>query len=140
MKPPEWPAPGTAGIELSGTRTAAARSPVEVSRAGAGSPSAVRVTTPAHDTSGLDAATSSANNQAGWAGVGWRWSGSRTSYNADGLVSRANDYGDTAVSTDNTCDTTTHARDPVTWMLGFPAARETPAARWSGSSGPVTTP
>nr|BFE78608.1 hypothetical protein GCM10020093_012090 [Planobispora longispora] len=94
----------------------------------------------AHDTSGLDAATSSANNQAGWAGVGWRWSGSRTSYNADGLVSRANDYGDTAVSTDNTCDTTTHARDPVTWMLGFPAARETPAARWSGSSGPVTTP
>nr|WP_239321264.1 RHS repeat-associated core domain-containing protein [Planomonospora parontospora] len=59
-------------------------------------------------------------------GGGWRWSEQRTAYNADGLPVRLNDYGDTSTAADNTCTTTTYARNTASgqWLTGLPSVVE----------------
>ncbi|WP_329430527.1 polymorphic toxin-type HINT domain-containing protein [Streptosporangium sp. NBC_01495] len=59
-------------------------------------------------------------------GGAWRWTESRTAYNADGLPNKVNDYGDTAIATDNTCTTSTYARNVASgaWMTSFPSSTE----------------
>ncbi|WP_433367959.1 polymorphic toxin-type HINT domain-containing protein [Streptosporangium sp. CA-115845] len=56
----------------------------------------------------------------------WRWTESRTAYNADGLPNKVNDYGDTAIATDNTCSTTTYARNVAAgqWFTNLPSTVE----------------
>ncbi|WP_344748995.1 polymorphic toxin-type HINT domain-containing protein [Streptosporangium vulgare] len=56
----------------------------------------------------------------------WRWTESRTAYNADGLPNKVNDYGDTAITTDNTCSTTTYARNVASgqWFTNLPSTVE----------------
>ncbi|WP_170317355.1 RHS repeat-associated core domain-containing protein [Acrocarpospora corrugata] len=59
-------------------------------------------------------------------GGSWRWTESRTVYNADGLPTRTNDYGDTSTATDNSCSTFTYARNTAggTWMTNYPSVIE----------------
>ncbi|GAA1738342.1 RHS repeat-associated core domain-containing protein [Nonomuraea bangladeshensis] len=54
----------------------------------------------------------------------WRWSDQRTAYNSDGQPTTVNDYGDTAVSTDNTCTSTTYARNPANGITSLPSVVE----------------
>jgi RHS repeat-associated protein len=60
----------------------------------------------------------------------WRWSDQRTAYNSDGQPTTVNDYGDTAVTTDNTCTSTTYARNPANGITSLPSTVE----RRSGDS------
>ncbi|MER6004316.1 RHS repeat-associated core domain-containing protein [Nonomuraea angiospora] len=62
-------------------------------------------------------------------GGGWRYTDLKTMYNADGLPSRINNYGQDGVSTDNTCATSTYVRntDAGQWLTSFPSVRETRA-------------
>ncbi|MFI6637134.1 polymorphic toxin-type HINT domain-containing protein [Nonomuraea fuscirosea] len=54
----------------------------------------------------------------------WRWSDQRTAYNSDGQPTTVNDYGDTAVTTDNTCTSTTYARNPANGITSLPSTVE----------------
>ncbi|MEV4179640.1 RHS repeat-associated core domain-containing protein [Nonomuraea sp. NPDC049709] len=54
----------------------------------------------------------------------WRWSDQRTAYNSDGQPTTVNDYGDTAVTTDNTCTSTTYARNPANGITSLPSTME----------------
>ncbi|MBB5773691.1 RHS repeat-associated core domain-containing protein [Nonomuraea jabiensis] len=54
----------------------------------------------------------------------WRWSDQRTAYNSDGQPTTVNDYGDTAISTDNTCTSTTYARNPANGITSLPSVVE----------------
>ncbi|MFI7418687.1 RHS repeat-associated core domain-containing protein [Nonomuraea sp. NPDC049684] len=54
----------------------------------------------------------------------WRWSDQRTAYNGDGQPATVNDYGDTAVTTDNTCTSTTYARNPANGITSLPSVVE----------------
>ncbi|NRQ32984.1 hypothetical protein HII36_14205 [Nonomuraea sp. NN258] len=56
----------------------------------------------------------------------WRYTDERTAYNADGLPIKVNDYGEDGVTTDNSCTTTTYARntDPGQWLVAFPSVVE----------------
>ncbi|MFC4060623.1 RHS repeat-associated core domain-containing protein, partial [Planomonospora corallina] len=60
-------------------------------------------------------------------GGGWRWTEQRTAYNADGLPSKVNDYGDVSTAADNTCTTTTYARNTASgqWFTSLPSTVET---------------
>ncbi|MBO3751987.1 hypothetical protein J5X84_38465 [Streptosporangiaceae bacterium NEAU-GS5] len=57
---------------------------------------------------------------------GWRYTDQATTYNNDGLPATVNDYGDTATSTDNTCTSTTYAKNTTgtAWMIDYQAAEE----------------
>ncbi|MFF4772508.1 RHS repeat domain-containing protein [Microtetraspora fusca] len=55
---------------------------------------------------------------------GWRYSETKTTYNADGLPIKVNDYGDRAVADDNTCTSTTYTRNAAKWMLNYVASEE----------------
>ncbi|NRQ38596.1 DUF5615 family PIN-like protein [Nonomuraea sp. NN258] len=57
-------------------------------------------------------------------GGGWRWSDQRTAYNADGQPTTVNDYGDTAVTSDNTCTSVTYARNPANGITSLPSVAE----------------
>ncbi len=59
-------------------------------------------------------------------GGAWRYTDEKTGYNADGLPNKVNDYGQDGVTTDNTCTTTTYARnaDAGQWLLDFPSVVE----------------
>ncbi|MEV6159126.1 RHS repeat-associated core domain-containing protein [Nonomuraea sp. NPDC052129] len=59
-------------------------------------------------------------------GGAWRYTDSKTGYNADGLPKQVNDYGQDGVTTDNTCTTTTYARnaDAGQWLLDLPSVVE----------------
>ncbi len=57
-------------------------------------------------------------------GGAWRWSDQRTAYNSDGQPTTVNDYGDTAVTTDNTCTSTTYARNPANGITSLPSVVE----------------
>ncbi|WP_346115403.1 polymorphic toxin-type HINT domain-containing protein [Nonomuraea maheshkhaliensis] len=57
-------------------------------------------------------------------GGGWRWSEQRTAYNSDGQPTTVNDYGDTAITTDNTCTATTYARNPASGITSLPSTVE----------------
>ncbi|WP_158578653.1 RHS repeat-associated core domain-containing protein [Spongiactinospora rosea] len=59
-------------------------------------------------------------------GGGWRYTDKRTAYNADGLPNKVNEYGQDGVTADNTCTSTTYARngDPGQWLLDFPSVTE----------------
>ncbi|WP_440099377.1 polymorphic toxin-type HINT domain-containing protein [Streptosporangium sp. H16] len=59
-------------------------------------------------------------------GGGWRYTDLRTTYNADGLPNRVNNYGQDGVTNDNSCLTYTYARntDPGQWLIGFPSVTE----------------
>ncbi|GAA2289906.1 RHS repeat-associated core domain-containing protein [Nonomuraea roseoviolacea subsp. roseoviolacea] len=59
-------------------------------------------------------------------GGGWRYSDEKTTYNADGLPATVNDYGQDGVATDNSCTSTTYARnaDAGQWMVAFPSVVE----------------
>ncbi|MFF3439753.1 RHS repeat domain-containing protein [Streptosporangium sp. NPDC002721] len=69
------------------------------------------------------------------AGGTWRWSDQTTVYNGDGLAIRVNDLGDTATSSDNTCTTTTYARNVASgaWMTNFPSTVDRRAGDVCGS-------
>ncbi|MFI6712786.1 hypothetical protein ACIBF7_40550, partial [Nonomuraea sp. NPDC050478] len=56
----------------------------------------------------------------------WRYTDERTAYNNDGLPIRVNDYGQEGVAADNTCTSTTYARntDAGQWMTAFPSVVE----------------
>ncbi|RVX42174.1 intein/RHS repeat-associated protein [Nonomuraea polychroma] len=54
----------------------------------------------------------------------WRWSDQRTAYNSDGQPTTVNDYGDTSISTDNTCTNTTYARNPANGITSLPSVVE----------------
>ncbi|MET7460417.1 RHS repeat-associated core domain-containing protein [Nonomuraea sp. NPDC005501] len=59
-------------------------------------------------------------------GGGWRYSDEKTTYNADGLPATVNDYGQDGVATDNSCTSTTYARnaDAGQWLVAFPSVVE----------------
>jgi RHS repeat-associated protein len=59
-------------------------------------------------------------------GGSWRYTDERTAYNADGLPIKVNDYGQDGVATDNSCTSTTYARntDPGQWLIDFPSVEE----------------
>ncbi|MFI0420468.1 RHS repeat-associated core domain-containing protein [Spongiactinospora sp. 9N601] len=59
-------------------------------------------------------------------GGGWRYTDKRTAYNADGLPNKVNEYGQDGTAADNTCTSTTYARngDPGQWLLEFPSVTE----------------
>ncbi|MFI6291209.1 RHS repeat-associated core domain-containing protein [Nonomuraea sp. NPDC050790] len=57
-------------------------------------------------------------------GGGWRWTDQRTAYNADGHPVTVNEYGDTATSADNTCTSTTYARNPANGITALPSVVE----------------
>ncbi|WP_214326040.1 polymorphic toxin-type HINT domain-containing protein [Nonomuraea sediminis] len=56
----------------------------------------------------------------------WRYTDERTAYNADGLPIKVNDYGQDGITTDNSCISTTYARntDPGQYLVDFPAIVE----------------
>ncbi|MFC5822223.1 hypothetical protein, partial [Nonomuraea harbinensis] len=56
----------------------------------------------------------------------WRYTDERTAYNNDGLPIRVNDYGQEGIAADNTCTSTTYARntDAGQWMTAFPSVVE----------------
>ncbi|MEU4231388.1 polymorphic toxin-type HINT domain-containing protein [Nonomuraea sp. NPDC026600] len=56
----------------------------------------------------------------------WRYTDSKTAYNADGLPNKVNDYGQDGVTTDNTCTSTSYARNADTgqWLVNFPSVVE----------------
>ncbi|RVX41120.1 intein/RHS repeat-associated protein [Nonomuraea polychroma] len=56
----------------------------------------------------------------------WRYTDERTAYNSDGLPTKVNDYGQDGVRTDNSCTTTSYARnaDPGHWLVDFPSVEE----------------
>ncbi|MEV1247035.1 RHS repeat-associated core domain-containing protein [Nonomuraea sp. NPDC049750] len=56
----------------------------------------------------------------------WRYTDSKTAYNADGLPKQVNDYGQDGVTTDNSCTTTSYARNADTgqWLVNFPSVVE----------------
>ncbi|MEU8151555.1 polymorphic toxin-type HINT domain-containing protein [Nonomuraea sp. NPDC048901] len=56
----------------------------------------------------------------------WRYTDSKTAFNADGLPKQVNDYGQDGVSTDNSCTTTSYARNADTgqWLVNFPSVVE----------------
>ncbi len=56
----------------------------------------------------------------------WRYTDEKTAYNADGLPSKINDYGQDGVTTDNSCMSITYARntDPGQWMIDYPSVTE----------------
>ncbi|GII84926.1 hypothetical protein Ssi03_29160 [Sphaerisporangium siamense] len=58
---------------------------------------------------------------------GFRYTDQRTSYDALGLPVKVNDYGDTSVASDNTCVTTTYARntDSGMWITALRSVVET---------------
>ncbi|MFD1116916.1 RHS repeat-associated core domain-containing protein [Sphaerisporangium aureirubrum] len=55
---------------------------------------------------------------------GFRYSDQRTAYDSYGLPTKVNDYGDTSTAADNTCVTTTYARNAAKWLLDYPAVVE----------------
>ncbi|MEU1386205.1 MULTISPECIES: polymorphic toxin-type HINT domain-containing protein [unclassified Nonomuraea] len=57
---------------------------------------------------------------------GWRYTETKTTYNADGLPIKVNDYGERGVATDNSCAATTYARNTSSgaWMISYPASQE----------------
>lgn len=57
---------------------------------------------------------------------GWRYSETKTAYNADGLPITVNDYGQRGVAADNSCAATTYARNTSSgaWMISYPASQE----------------
>ncbi|MEU0566529.1 RHS repeat-associated core domain-containing protein [Nonomuraea sp. NPDC005983] len=59
-------------------------------------------------------------------GGAWRYTDTRTAYNSDGLPIKINDYGQDGVSTDNSCVSTTYARntDPGQYLVAFPSVVE----------------
>ncbi|MFI0420489.1 RHS repeat-associated core domain-containing protein [Spongiactinospora sp. 9N601] len=56
--------------------------------------------------------------------TGWRYTDQRTSYDSYGLPTKVNDYGDTSTASDNTCQTTTYARNTAKWVINVPAGEE----------------
>ncbi|MEV6983133.1 RHS repeat-associated core domain-containing protein, partial [Sphaerisporangium sp. NPDC051017] len=56
--------------------------------------------------------------------TGFRYTDQRTSYDTYGLPTKVNDYGETGDATDNTCTTTTYARNTTKWLLNYPASVE----------------
>ncbi|WP_152990756.1 polymorphic toxin-type HINT domain-containing protein [Sphaerimonospora mesophila] len=60
---------------------------------------------------------------------GWRYTETKTEYNADGLPVKVNDYGERGDGADNTCTATTYARNTANgaWMISYPASEETRA-------------
>ncbi|WP_157530880.1 RHS repeat-associated core domain-containing protein [Microtetraspora niveoalba] len=58
---------------------------------------------------------------------GWRYSETKIEYNADGLPTKVNDYGERGVAADNACSTTTYARntDSGHWITSLPSVLET---------------
>lgn len=56
----------------------------------------------------------------------WRYTDERTAYNADGLPIKVNDYGQEGVAGDNTCTSSTYARntDAGQWLTAFPSVVE----------------
>ncbi|WP_152990326.1 DNRLRE domain-containing protein [Sphaerimonospora mesophila] len=57
---------------------------------------------------------------------GWRYTETKTAYNADGLPVTVNDYGERGDGADNTCTATTYARNTSggAWMISYPASQE----------------
>ncbi|MFC5830642.1 RHS repeat-associated core domain-containing protein [Nonomuraea insulae] len=56
----------------------------------------------------------------------WRYTDERTHHNADGLPDRVNDYGQDGVATDNSCTSTSYARNADTgqWLINFSSVVE----------------
>ncbi|WP_157252733.1 RHS repeat-associated core domain-containing protein [Nonomuraea typhae] len=56
----------------------------------------------------------------------WRYTDQRSDYNADGLPVKVNDYGQDGIATDNTCTTTSYARntDPGQFLVALPSIVE----------------
>ncbi|MEV4895749.1 RHS repeat-associated core domain-containing protein [Nonomuraea sp. NPDC055795] len=56
----------------------------------------------------------------------WRYSDLRTAFNADGQPVKVNDYGQDGLTTDNTCTTTSYARntDPGQYLVSLPSVVE----------------
>ncbi|MFF3669892.1 polymorphic toxin-type HINT domain-containing protein [Microtetraspora malaysiensis] len=60
------------------------------------------------------------------ASSGWRYTEVKTEYDADGLPVKVNDYGERGDAGDNTCTTTTYARNTSggAWMISYKASEE----------------
>ncbi|MET8161227.1 DNRLRE domain-containing protein [Sphaerisporangium sp. NPDC005289] len=56
--------------------------------------------------------------------TGWRYTETKTTYNADGLPTAVNDYGERGDAADNTCTATTYARNTGTWLISYKASEE----------------
>ncbi|MDH2429166.1 polymorphic toxin-type HINT domain-containing protein [Sphaerisporangium sp. TRM90804] len=56
--------------------------------------------------------------------TGFRYTDQRTTYDGYGLPTKVNDYGETGKADDNTCTTTTYARNTTKWLLNYPATVE----------------
>ncbi|MEU8271910.1 RHS repeat-associated core domain-containing protein [Sphaerisporangium sp. NPDC049002] len=56
--------------------------------------------------------------------TGFRYTDQRTTYDTYGLPTKVNNYGQTGDATDNTCTTTTYARNTTKWLLSYPATVE----------------
>ncbi|GII91904.1 hypothetical protein [Sinosporangium siamense] len=54
----------------------------------------------------------------------WRWSDSFTTYDSYGKPSQVNDRGDTSTAADNTCVSTTYARNTTAWLIDYPSVQE----------------
>nr|WP_191910212.1 DNRLRE domain-containing protein [Microbispora cellulosiformans] len=55
---------------------------------------------------------------------GWRYTETKTEYNADGLPVKVNDYGEPGTATDNTCTVTTYARNTSKWLIDYKGSEE----------------
>ncbi|MBB5629253.1 polymorphic toxin-type HINT domain-containing protein [Sphaerisporangium krabiense] len=55
---------------------------------------------------------------------GFRYTDQRTTYDAYGLPTKVNDYGDTTDPGDDSCTSTTYARDTARWLLDYQATVE----------------
>lgn len=55
---------------------------------------------------------------------GWRYTENATTYNADGLPIKVNDYGDRSTTADNTCMSTTYVRNTTKWLINYVASEE----------------
>ncbi|MEW9533594.1 RHS repeat-associated core domain-containing protein [Microbispora sp. NPDC049125] len=55
---------------------------------------------------------------------GWRYTEAKTTYNADGLPTKVNDYGERGDASDNTCTATTYARNTAKWLINYTTSEE----------------
>ncbi|PWR13637.1 hypothetical protein DKT69_20140 [Micromonospora sicca] len=68
---------------------------------------------------------------------GYRYTKTITSFNSDGLPTTAEDQGDEAITTDDTCTRTTYARNDTSWMIDRVSQTETLSVRCAGAPTPA---
>ena len=89
-------------------------------------------------TNAWQTAVVSVRNRTALKSGGFRVSRVNNTYNAEGLITTAEDLGDEAVTGDETCDRTTYARNEGSWLIDRVAQAETTAGPCADAVTPAT--